>query len=97
MGGGGGEWKKGHSSDEIEYAVQFSSDLIEFIWMVFNQLNLVLPEKRDHPYAKGWSRIFAKWANIDVVQDGWKRYRGSYSAEFQRYAESECVRLPGEN
>jgi hypothetical protein len=87
-------WKEGHSQDQIEYAVQFSSELIEFIWMVFNQLNLVLPEKRDHPYAKGWARIFTKWAKIDVVQDGWKKYRDSYSTGFRRFAESDCVGLP---
>ena len=87
------DWKTGHSQ-QIEYAVQFSSELIEFIWMVFNQLNLVLPEKRDHPYAKGWARIFTKWAKIDVVQDGWRKYRGSYSTGFCRFAESDCVGLP---
>jgi hypothetical protein len=89
-------WKKGHSDEEIEYGVQFSSELIEFIWMVFNQLELVLPEKRDHPYARGWSRIFTKWTKIDVVRDGWKRYRDSYSTAFRRFAESHCVGLPPE-
>jgi hypothetical protein len=89
-----GNWKRGRSDEEIEYAVQFSSELIEFIWMVFNQLELVLPEKRDHPYARGWSRIFTKWTKIDVVQDGWKRYRDSYSTGFRRFAESHCVGLP---
>ena len=91
-----GNWKKGRSEEEIEYAVQFSSELIEFIWMVFNQLELVLPEKRDHPYARGWSRIFSEWTKIDVVQDGWKRYRESYSTAFRRFAESHCVGLPPE-
>jgi len=86
-------WKKGHSQEQIESAVRFSSELIEFIWMVFNQLNLVLPEKREHPYAKGWSRIFTKWTKIDVVQDAWKRYRESYSPTFRRFAESDCVGL----
>ena len=52
----------------MEYAVRFSLDLIEFIWLVFNQLDLVLPEKQSHPYARGWSRIFTTWAKIDAVQ-----------------------------
>jgi len=91
---GDGNWKKGRSDEEIEYGVQFSSELIEFIWMVFSQLELVLPEKRDHPYARGWSRIFTQWTKIDVVQDGWKRYRDSYSTAFRRFAESHCVGLP---
>ena len=94
MANGDGNWKKDHTQDQIEYAVEFSSELIEFIWMVYNQLNMVLPERRDHPYSKGWSRIFKQWAQIDVVQDAWKRVRGTYSRSFQRYAESECVKLP---
>jgi hypothetical protein len=94
MASGEGNWKKSRGEEQIDYAVQFSSELIEFIWMVFNQLNMVLPEKRDHPYSKGWSRIFKQWANIDVVQDAWKKFCGTYSSSFRRYAESECVKLP---
>ena len=90
------DWKKDHSKEQIDSAVRFSSELIEFIFTVFNQLNLVLPEKREHPYAKGWSRIFNKWAKIDVVQEGWKRYRDSYSPTFQRFAESKAVGLRGD-
>jgi hypothetical protein len=41
------DWKIGRK--EIESAVRFSSELIEFIFTVFNQLELVLPEKRTHP------------------------------------------------
>jgi hypothetical protein len=87
-------WKKGHRQDQIEAGVRFSAELIEFIWMVFHQLNLVLPEKRNHPYAKGWALIFTKWTMIDVVQDGWMRYRESYSPTFRRFAQSKAVGLP---
>jgi hypothetical protein len=93
---GDGNWKTGRSEEEIEHAVQFSSELIEFIWMIFNQLELVLPENRDHPYARGWARILTKWAKIDAVQEGWTRYRSSYSPGFRRFAESHCVGLPAE-
>ena len=95
MQGGDGNGNKGRrfEEEEIEHAVQFSSELIEFIWMVYDQLNLVFPEKRDHPYSRGWSRIFTNWAKIDVVREAWKRYRHIYSSGFQRYAESACVQL----
>jgi Patatin-like phospholipase len=88
-----GDWKNGHNDQQIEYAVRFSSEMIEFIWMVFDQLNLVLPEKLNHPYARGWSRIFTKWTKIDVVREGWKRYRMSYSPSFCSFAESDHVGL----
>ena len=96
MASGKGNWKEGRKSEDIEYAIQFSSELIEFIWMVFSQLNMTLPGKRDHPYSRGWSRIFQQWATIDVVQDAWKRFRNTYSRPFRRYAESQCVNLPGD-
>jgi hypothetical protein len=95
--GNGSNWKNGGSKDQIEYGVQFSSELIDFIFTVYNQLELVLPEKRNHPYARGWSRIFTNWTKIDVVRDGWARYRDSYSAGFRRYAESDCVGLSANN
>jgi hypothetical protein len=95
--GNGSNWKDGRSKEQIEYGVQFSSELIEFIFTVFDQLELVLPEKKNHPYARGWSRIFTKWTAIDVVRDGWIRYRDTYSTSFRRYAESDCVGLPKPN
>ena len=88
------DWKTNHSYKETEYAVRFSSQLIEFVFMVFNELKLVLPEKRNHPYAQGWSLIFTKWAKIDVVQDAWKRYRVSYSPSFRGFVQSDAVGLP---
>jgi hypothetical protein len=90
------DWKTGHRPDQIESAIRFSSELIEFIFTVFNQLDLVLPEKRTHPYAQGWSLIFNKWSKIDVVQTGWKRYRGSYSPSFRKFAQSDDVGLPSD-
>ena len=90
------DWKTGRRPDQIESAIRFSSELIEFIFTIFNQLDLVLPEKRTHPYAQGWSLIFNKWSKIDVVQTGWKRYRGSYSPSFRKFAQSEDVGLPSD-
>lgn len=88
-------YRDGRKDVEIEAAIRFSFELIEFIFTVFNQLNLVLLEKQQHPYARGWSLIFTKWAKIDVVQEGWKRYRCSYSRSFRRFAESGAVGLAG--
>lgn len=95
MSTGDGDWKKGRSQSQIEYAVRFSSELIEFMWMIFSQLNLVLPEKRNHPFAQGWSLIFKQWAKIDVVREGWITYRPSYSQSFRTFAGSDAVGLPG--
>lgn len=89
-----GKWSKDRSRHEVEHAKSVSSDLFEFIFVVFFELNLVLPEKRDHPFSKGWYRIFAKWAEIDVVRDGWLIYRNGYSSSFQLFAQKE-LGFPG--
>ncbi len=91
---GTGEWKKGRSMEQIEYAVRFSSELIEFMWMIFTELNLVLPEKRNHPHARGWCLMFKEWSKVDVVCEGWKKYRETYSQRFRNFAQSAAIELP---
>ncbi len=54
---------------------------------------LVLPEKRNHPFAQGWSFIFKQWAKLDVVREGRITYRPSYSQSFRTFAESDAVGL----
>jgi hypothetical protein len=92
---GTGEWKRGRSAEQIEYAVRFSSELIEFMWIVFTELNLVLPEKRNHPHARGWCLLFKQWSKVDVVREGWKKYRETYSQRFRNFAQSSAIELPG--
>jgi hypothetical protein len=50
---GDGAWKHGRSTQQVEYAVRFFLQLIEFMWMIFTELNLVLHGKRSHPSAPG--------------------------------------------
>jgi hypothetical protein len=86
-------WKQGRSKEECEYAVRFSYDLIEFMWTVFTDLNLVLTENRSHPYAYGWCAMFKVWAGIDAVQDAWSKYGMTYSQRFRNFAESTDIGL----
>ena len=91
---GDGTWKKGRSNEEIDYAVCFSYELIEFIWIIFTELHLVLPENRSHPHARGWCLMFAEWAKIDIVREGWLKYRGTFSQRFRNFAEDRAIGLP---
>ena len=89
---GDGKWKtkKPEKNEaQIEYAVAFSSELIEFMWIVYAQLSLVLPESRGHPFAQGWVAIFSNWAKIDVVRDGWRKYGVTYSLSFRIFAQQD--------
>ena len=81
------DWEKSHR-ENAEYAIRFSSKLIEFIFIVYMQLRLVFPENLSHPFAKGWLDIFGSWSRIDVIQDAWLRYGESYSRAFQIFVES---------
>jgi hypothetical protein len=91
---GTGEWRKGRTAEQMEYAVRFSSELIEFMWIIFTELNLVLPEKRNHPHARGWCLMFKEWSKIDVVREGWRKYRETYSQRFRNFAQSSAIELP---
>jgi len=91
---GDGAWKHGRSHEQVDYAVRFSLELIEFMWIIFTELNLVLPEKRSHPSARGWCLMFAEWAKIDVVREGWLRYRLTFSRRFRNFVESPAIGLP---
>jgi hypothetical protein len=91
---GDGAWKHGRSNEQVEYAVRFSLELIEFMWIIFTELNLVLPEKRSHPSARGWCLMFTEWAKIDVVREGWLRYGLTFSQRFRNFVESRAIGLP---
>lgn len=86
---GDGRWETGRLAAEIEHARAISSDLIEFIFLVFLELNLVFPEKRNHPFSRGWYAIFSKWRQIDAVQNGWKIFSQGYSKSFRLFAQKE--------
>jgi hypothetical protein len=89
---GDGKWKTSVAAHD-EYAVAFSSELIEFMWIIFAQLSLVQAESREHPFAEGWVGIFRDWAKIDVVQDAWRKYGPTYSLSFRIFAVCN-VKLP---
>lgn len=86
---GAGQWETNRTATEVAHARATSSDLIEFIFLVYLELNLVLPEKRTHPFSEGWYEVFRNWCKIDAVRHGWKTYRHGYSKSFGLFAERE--------
>lgn len=85
---GDGLWEQGRTRAQIEHAERVSSELIEFMFAVYMELNLVLPENRNHPFSRGWYVVFGKWCQIDAVREGWLRYRSGYSRSFQLFAQT---------
>jgi len=86
---GDGGWSQGRPQDAVEYARGFASELLEFAWTVYSDLNLVEPVNLDHPHSKGWIAIFTNWSKVDVVQAGWTTYRDSYSPQFRLFARTQ--------
>jgi hypothetical protein len=87
------DWEKAHAGSR-DYSVRFCSKLIEFVFTIYMQLELVFPENLTHPFSQGWIEIFRRWAKIDVVGDAWLRYGPSYSKAFQIFAEDLGLRKP---
>ena len=87
------DWEKAHA-DSADYGIRFCSKLIEFVFTIYLQLNLVFPENLQHPFSQGWIVIFKRWARIDVVRDSWLRYGPSHSKAFQIFAEDLGLRKP---
>ena len=91
---GDGLWKTStRSPADIDYAVEFTSELIEFMEVVYLDLDLVYPPNAAHPHSQGWIAVFRKCARIDVVLDGWAKFGPSYSPRFKRFA-TDTVGLP---
>ena len=86
-------WTHGRPDADVEYARGFTSELLEFVWTVYTDLNLVQPVNLDHPHSRGWIAIFEKWSKVDAVQRGWNAYRDSYSPQFHLFARSQ-LNLP---
>jgi hypothetical protein len=91
---GDGRWELGRTPAQTERAESVSFELIQFMFLVYLELNLVLPEKREHPFSRGWYRIFNNWCKIDAVRNSWKIYRHGYSRSFSLFVEQEEIGLP---
>jgi hypothetical protein len=85
---------KAETDEEFNHAVRVSSQLIEFMFVVYLQLRLIYPENLNHPFAQGWMDIFKSWATIDVIKEGWHKYGPGYTQAFQIFARNE-IGLPG--
>lgn len=86
---GQGKWEAGRTPEQVQQAHRICADLFEFMFVVYMELNLVLPENRDHPFSYGWYRIFGKWGKIDAVKNAWRIYREGYSKSFQLFAQMQ--------
>jgi hypothetical protein len=72
-----------------EYALQFGNSVIDFMWIVYNNLQLAFADNRTSPHAGRWIGLFTRWCSVPLMRDAWVRFRGVYGMEFQLFGESE--------
>jgi hypothetical protein len=63
------------------------SALIQFMEMVYTDLNLESKGEQEHPHNKGWLRIFEHWVQQPAFQEAWSRTSKMYSGQFQLFYE----------
>ncbi len=80
------KWKAASKVSE-DYALQFGNSLIDFMNVVYNNLQLAFLDNRTSPHAKGWIALFEKWCNTSLIQDAWKKFGDTYPQEFKLFAE----------
>jgi hypothetical protein len=69
-------------------AVYFCIELIQFMELVYVELNFQHRGDRENPAYAGWDRVFRTWANSQAIRDAWKVAGSGFNPLFQEYFES---------
>jgi hypothetical protein len=67
---------------EKDYFNAFALSLFDFMWRVFNDLDLQIESNRVHPQGDIWIRTFMKWTEMNFVREAWPTYGDRYPASF---------------
>jgi hypothetical protein len=78
------------AAEDQSYFEAFAFSLFEFIWRVYNDLDLHLESNREHPHGEIWINTFRHWFKMPFMKLAWNNYRGRYPASF-RYFVDECL------
>jgi hypothetical protein len=83
---GDGAWTAGREPAAIDDARSFAGELLQFVWTIYVELNLVQPDQLAHPHSRGWVDIFKRWCDVDVIRSAWALSRDTYSQQFRLFA-----------
>jgi hypothetical protein len=75
------------------YALQFGNSLIDFMWSVYNNLQLAFLDNRTSPHAQAWIGMFLKWSSTELIRNAWLQFGDTYPKEFRLFA-TEVLWLP---
>jgi hypothetical protein len=77
-----------------EYQKAFALSIYDFIWQVFNDLDLHLASNREHPHAEVWMQTFHRWLAMDFLQDAWSDYGVRYPKIFHTFLKEVAAENP---
>lgn len=66
-----------------EYFEAFAQSLFEFMWQIFNDLDLHIPANQRHPHGQLWMNTFKRWGQMKFVLRAWPIYRERYPRSFR--------------
>lgn len=70
------------STDDLQYFDALALTIFDFIWQVFNDLDLHLASSREHPQAEAWMNTFQRWLEMNFMRLAWDVYRMRYPESF---------------
>jgi len=73
--------------EEQSYFEAFAFSLFEFIWRVYNELDLQLEANREHPHGEIWMSTFRHWFKMNFLSPAWNDYRDRYPASFRYFVD----------
>ena len=76
-----------------QYAGQFANALLDFMYVVYTDLQLAFPDKRCSPHADWWLCLFRRWCRVSLLRDTWTNLTPIFAQEFQLFAKRE-LKLP---
>jgi len=65
-----------------EYFKAFALSIFDFMWRIFNDLDLQIASNRVHPQGEIWMNTFKRWTEMKFVRAAWPIYRDRYPANF---------------
>jgi hypothetical protein len=71
-----------HSDEDKVYLQALALSLFDFMWQVYNDLDLQLASNRAHPQADIWMRTFEKWTEMPFIKQAWPTYLHRYPEGF---------------
>ena len=65
-----------------EYFKAYALSLFDFMWQVFNDLDLQIASNRHHPHGNIWMNTFRRWTEMKFVRQAWSDYQERYPPSF---------------